>query len=300
MEVDRKTFLSWLANHDHKGQLKELLDLKAIGEYKNIRTFVKESIEKKLLHHSKEIWGDKAPNLQHYISDILALIPNAKFIHIIRDGRANALSMSERTYKNLALSAQQWADGNILSLINKDLLGEANYLTLHYEELLKEPEKNAKEICRFLSISYDPKMIELSDDRRDMKESYVKNYFDTSKIDSWKKRLSASEVEKIEHIQGPLLASLGYELINPKSLESYKPLSLRQKLLYNQWDQFKLLFKGRRKGMRDKQLVDIYVPLKVRITTFLRFIYKDFSSTEIFQNRFSSFFYKKKKYDKQG
>ena len=298
LEVDRKIFLAWLAEHDHKGQLKDLLDLEHIDKYKNIRSFIEASIEKKLREHNREIWGDKAPNLQHYIPDILALIPNAKFIHIVRDGRACASSMSKRTYKNLSLSAQQWVDGSVLSVINQDLLGEENYMIVYYESLLKHPEQSARKICAFLDIPYDPTMIELSDNDRDRAESYVKNYFDTSKIDDWKKKLSTIEIRKIETIQGPLLSTLGYELSDARYLKEHQPLSLRQRIMYNQWDQFKLLFKGKRKGMKDKQLVDIHVPLKMRIHAFFRFLYRDYLSTEIFQNRFSHFFYKKKKYKK--
>ena len=51
-----------------------------------------------------------------FVPDLLALIPDAKIIHIIRDGRATALSHANRTKKNIYLAAQEWVEGNIMAL----------------------------------------------------------------------------------------------------------------------------------------------------------------------------------------
>ena len=294
LKQNKKALTAWMVKNDEKGRLAELIDYTNIDQYDTIRALIEGSIEKKTKGANKMIWGDKAPNLQHYINDLLLLIPEAKILHIVRDGRANAYSMSNRSYRNLELSAQQWVDGNSYGLVNQQFLGKDNYKLVKYEKLLTNPEEEAKQICDFLGLEYAPEMINLSDEKLDRKESYVKSFFDQSKIDKWKTQLSASEVRKIENIQGPLLKDLGYELVNTSSDLNFKLLSLRRQIWYNQKDNLRQLVQRKRTGMKDKEMVELNLPFKNRAYTFLRFLARDLLSFPIFKSLFPRFFYKEK------
>jgi len=270
-----------------------LLDFEHLEEYNTIRDLMEQSIAKKLAANGQLLWGDKSPNLQHFAKELMLLIPEARFIHIVRDGRANAYSMSSRSYKNLKLSAQEWVDGNVYGVINQEMLGAEQYKFLKYEDLLSEPESELKALCEFLAIEYTEAMLDLSDDNLPEEKKYVKSFFDVSKIDKWKEQLSPSEVEKIEKIQGPLLKQLGYDLAAPDIVQ-YKQLPLWRRLFYNQVDNVKQLFRGKQMGMKEKEKVVLKFSLKNRVYSFLTVLVRDFVHFRIFKSLFSRYFYKEK------
>ena len=291
-----EAFLKWLVKNDEKGRLAELIDFEKVGEYSDLRELIQQSIYKKTAGEGKQIWGDKSPNLQHYMNDLMLLIPEAKILHIVRDGRANAYSMATRSYQNLELSAQKWVDGNIFGLVNQQILGKENYKILQYEKLLTNPEDELKTVCDFLEIPFSETMLDLSDNPLAEEKRYVKSFFDTSKIDSWKQKLSKKELKKVETIQGDLLEKLGYSLMTqPKSI---KNLSLRKRLFLNQIDNVKLLFKRKRVGMKEQELVTMNLSFKNRLYSFLTVFIRDFFSLSIFKSLFSRYFYRQKYFDK--
>jgi hypothetical protein len=229
----------------------------------------------------------------------MLLIPEAKIVHIVRDGRANAYSMSKRSYRNLKLSAQAWVDGNIFGLVNQNILGSGNYMLLKYENLLTNPEKELISICDFLGLPYVAEMLDLTNNDLPEGKKYVKSFFDQSKIDGWKSQLSLNEVAQIEMIQGPLLEKMGYPLVASIEPSRYKYLSLRRRIFYNQLDNFKQLFRSKQLGMRAQELVEINLPFKNRLYSFLTILTRDFFALPIFKSLFRRYFYKEKYFKKE-
>ena len=288
-------FLQWLIENDKQGRLADLIDLDAIAEHRNIRSLIQHSIDKKLKQHNKQLWGDKSPNLQHYLNDLTLLMPDTKIIHIIRDGRANAYSMSRRSYQHLSLSAQYWVDGNIEGFVNQQILGEDRYKIIYYEQLLQNPEAEMKLVCQFLNLPYSSEMLALADELTSSDKSYVKNFFDTQKINTWKQALTNNQIKQVEAIQRPLLEKLNYALVNPVK---YQPLSLTRRILYNQMDNFKQLFRSKRIGMKNREKVLLRISLKNRLKIFIKTIVSDFFSRPIFKTLFSQLFYTQKYFRK--
>lgn len=294
LAADKHAFYTWLIEQDHQGRLAELLDYQNIKNYVTIQDLIQKSIEKKLDQQNKKVWGDKSPNLQHYISDLKLLMPEAKIIHILRDGRANANSMHRRARRNLKWSAQQWVDGNIYSLVNQEIVGQEKYKIIHYEKLLSEPEKTLQAVCRFLEIDFHPNLLNLNKSHLAEEKRYVKSSLDVSKINQWKTQLSDQQIKAVERIQGPLLQQLGYELVNDAQQLDFKLLSLRRQIWYNQVDNFKELINPRTEGMRNREMVNMKTPFKNRLYNFFAGFVKDLFSLPIFKALFSRFFYKKK------
>ena len=297
MQVDKNKFLQWLIKNDAKGRLADLIDHENVGQYKTVQDLIEGSISKKLKENDKQIWGDKSPNLQHFMSDLVLLMPHVKFLHIIRDGRANAYSMSKRSYKNLELSAQIWMDGNSEGLVNQSILGADNYKILKYEDLLNQPEKELKSVCAFLNLSYAPEMLDLSNDQIEEEKKYVKSYFDRSKIDKWKEQLQGNDLRKVEKIQGPLLERMGYELSKNTNNSTYQQLSLRRRIFYSQIDNVIQLFRSKTIGLKAQEKVQVHHSLKSRMRKFATAFVKDFMTEKIFKSLFSKYFYKKKYFE---
>lgn len=288
---ERNDFYRWLVKHDYKGRLASLLDLENLEKYSSIKQLVEGSIARKLEQNGKIYWADKAPNLQFFIPDLLLFIPEAKFIHIIRDGRANAYSLARRSYQHLQWSAQHWVDANIPGLVNRDLLGADRYHFVKYEELLLEPEDTLRRLCAFLELPFSSGMVELGQGNIAEEERYVKSSLETQKIEGYLSKLTPRELLKMERIQRPMLEQLAYP-IHSRPVPEYRPLSLTQKIMYHQYANLKMLFRTKQDGMRNRKNLEIKLPFRNRAYTFLLKLGQDLLSTPIVRSVFRRTFYK--------
>jgi len=284
LNYTKEELLAWLIKIDYKGRLHDLLGTKNLSEFPDARTFIQEGINQKLKAKEKTVFGDKSPNIENFVPELLLLIPDAKFIHVVRDGRAAALSKATRAHKNIYLAAQEWVDSNIAGLSNQALIGSDRYKMIKYEDLLLEPEKALRSICQFLNLDYDPVTIISDTEQND--DDYVKSNLDTSKVDEFKLQLTKNQLKKLENIQGPLLNKFEYELMCPLVKGKHKQLSITKRIWYNQLDNIKQLFISKRKGMVNRKNVDVSIPIKTRVKTFVFEMGIDFLPDKVFKRIF--------------
>lgn len=277
---EENAVLKWKIEKDYKGRLAHFLDYKNLEQYDSIKGLVEASINKRLETKNKTVWGDKSPNLQHYTGDILKLIPDAKFIHIIRDGRATAYSHAARAHKNILLAAQEWVSGNTAALVNQKMLGSKQHLIVKYEEMLAFPEQTARKICTFLDLEFHASMLDMSNGEEE--ESYVKSTFDTSKIDAFRTQIPADTLLKIEKIQSPLLQKMSYSVVHSETLKTARPLGIFKWIWLHQIDNFKMLFRSKRMGMIDRKNVEIPISFRNRWSKFVMNLAHDFLPKEIY------------------
>jgi hypothetical protein len=279
---DENEVLKWKIEKDYKGRLADFLDYENLEKYDSVKDLIEASIRHRLEKKKKIIWGDKSPNLQHYTAEILELIPEAKFIHIIRDGRATAYSHASRAHKNILIAAQEWVKGNTAAFVNQQILGNKQHLTIKYENLLAFPEETARKICSFLELEFHTSMLEMSNG--DEEKSYVKSTFDTSKINAFKTQIPSETLQKIENIQAPLLQKMGYDIIHPETLKTAKPLGVLKWIWLHQKDSFKMLFRSKRMGMINRKNVEIPISFRNRWSKFVLNLAHDFLPKEIYFN----------------
>jgi hypothetical protein len=266
--LSRPEIMSYLIENDYKGRLADLLDYKNLNQYSDSKSIIEQGIKNRLAQAGKTCFGDKAPNIEHFLPDLVMLIPKAKFIHIVRDGRAVAHSKKTRTNKNLMLGAQEWIDSNVLGLSHLATLGEDQYKIIRYEDLLLKPESTLSDICQFLDLPYSAEMIK-EEAIQNNENSYVKSILDASKINLFKEKLSANQLKKIESIQGPMLTKFGYDLYHPISSKEYKQLPIIKRVWLSQFDNFKQLFISKRLGMVNRENIEISISISSRIKTFI-------------------------------
>lgn len=296
LEHDEIAFLEWLVESDEGGRLASLLEESDLKSQTHIRSLIQTAISQKLSKQSKKIWGDKSPNIQFFLPDLLWLMPETKILHIVRDGRATAYSRSTRSSKSLMLSAQMWVDGNISGLVHQQVIGKNQYMIIHYEQLLQAPEQTMIEVCKFLNLGFNPAVLNLQDESTAEDERYVKSFFDQTKINKWRTQMSERQILRVESIQGPLLRRLGYALVTPGNEYNHRPLSVWKKIYYNQRNNFRQLFISKRVGMVDRKNVPIKISWKSRIYSFFRVLSQDLFSMPIFKTLFPRVFYKNKYY----
>jgi Sulfotransferase family len=186
----------------------------------------------------KKRWGDKTPNYIQSMRKISRHLPEARFVHLIRDGRDAAISRRERAVDEPAgfpWLARRWEE-RILDARKQARRLEGLYLEIHYEELVTEPEATLREVCEFIELDYDPAMLayhERAEERleemdRDLPEEDGKAERPaehrlagheltaepprTDRIGRWRREMSPEDVAAFDEIAGDLLRDLGYEV----------------------------------------------------------------------------------------
>lgn len=169
----------------------------------------------------KHLWGIKTPGYEYYIDEITDLFPKAKFIHLVRDGRAVALSTANTRWgrKNIITNALNWEQGNILARKNGNLIKD-QYLLIKYEDLITSTEATLSEISSFLSLKYDPAMLDYHQSANsEMPASSLKwhkssvNAVDPQKVNDWKTKLTKSEKMIFQEVAKAGLEEFGYEFL---------------------------------------------------------------------------------------
>lgn len=165
----RKTmekFLENLGRNDlqDKGQI-------GIFEQNYVKPFI-HVLDYLTIESGKDIWVEKTPGHLNFIDEIYKQIPNAKFIHIIRNGKEVVASLYETTN----LDFITWRKGKIsfkhgltidqcIKRWNKALSITENWYKMpdhfmvSYEDLIKSPRSILKNITSFLNIGFSPDML---------------------------------------------------------------------------------------------------------------------------------------------
>jgi len=173
-----------------------------------------------------------------HMDAVAAAIPEAHFVHLVRDGRDVALSLTERAERRGAHAApprkmaQKWRRRIRRARRQADSLPA--YIEVRYEDLVLEPEETLRDVCRFLELDFDPAMLsyheraaeriaELSDvpatqgrDARSAAERHSAHALTSEpprpeRIGRWRAEMAPEQREAFEHVAGDLLRELGYE-----------------------------------------------------------------------------------------
>jgi hypothetical protein len=164
--------------------------------------------------NNKPLVGNKTPAYVRNIPTFHALWPDAKFVHIIRDGRDVCLSIlnwkkAERTAGRYA----SWEEDPVSTAA----LGPGLYHEMLYEDLVEDPEGECNRLCEFLGVPYHDVMIrfaegktrtDLPNARKTPKKAWLPI---TSGMRNWRTEMPVKEVERFEAAAGNLLEELGYE-----------------------------------------------------------------------------------------
>ena len=171
----------------------------------------------------KNRWGDKTPRYIEHIPFLARLFPDSRFIHLIRDGRNVALSYADVPFgpKTVAKAARLWAHRVSCGLRDGRALEAGRYIEIRYEDLVEDAAGEAKDICEFLDVTFDPGMLDHTQRTRDAvlprASRYNPNVTEPPKpnVRSWKEAMPPFHVEVFESVAGGVLSELGYERTCP-------------------------------------------------------------------------------------
>jgi len=182
----------------------------------------------------KTRWGDKTPGYLMHMKAIQQLLPEARFIHVIRDGRDVCLSIRDLWWgPDTVEQAALWWKKRI-ELAGKQARALPHYKEVFFEDLVCEPEKTLKQICAFTGIDWDPAMlkyyatadrriqeldhevrqgdIKISPARRRAIFSKVSSPPDMSRVHRWQTELSSEAHAVFLENAADMLRKLGYPL----------------------------------------------------------------------------------------
>ncbi len=183
-------------------------------------------------NQGKVIWGDKNPLHSLKIEEIISVFPDARFIHIIRDGRDTVLSLRETEWgtKDVNEAATDWV--NFVSSANTSAkVHSNNVVEINYENLVSNPEEVIKNVTDFLGIEFEKSMLEFYKENAKKKliPSWQRSFHQNTYRAITKSRsgrgiatLSPSDLFKVQTIEVDVLVDNGYDLV---SLPSKQPIN---------------------------------------------------------------------------
>lgn len=176
--------------------------------------------------------GEKDPEHALHFKDLGPLLPESKFIHIIRDGRGVFVSAWHHNVRSqyehlkthdfdafLDLTAREWSDRVRRAREGAKLLGD-RYLEVRYEDLVAAPEPKLARILAFLGAAEDGVTVRacveaasferLSQGRKAGEEDKT-SFFRKGDPEDWRNHLSAAQIARFDQLSGGLLKDLGYK-----------------------------------------------------------------------------------------
>jgi hypothetical protein len=104
--------------------------------------------------------GDKTPIYCRYIQSIRRVLPEARFIHIIRDGRDAALSLRRMWFSpgwEIETQALYWRDCVLAA--RRAGVGHDDYMEIRYEELILNTRETLERVCAHLALTFEDAML---------------------------------------------------------------------------------------------------------------------------------------------
>jgi hypothetical protein len=196
-----------------------------------LRTFYRLYAEQQ----NKPRYGDKTPLYCKHMETIETLLPEAHFVHIIRDGRDVALSLRSLPFapgQDIRTLAQYWRD--LVQNARRTGRHCRAYMEVRYETLVRDPTSVLPSICSFLQLEFDPAMLrywERTAERlrehqsfnriagrhsvtREQRLSQQRLTLEAPQADrvfAWKNKMTPAERAQFLRIAGAMLEELGYE-----------------------------------------------------------------------------------------
>jgi len=175
--------------------------------------------------------GSKNPILIHALDAYHRILPEAKFIHIIRDGRDAAVSAWFNNLRNTggafqaqfpnpsdfyALFARSWAR-NVQTGRAFEARHPEVYHEIRYEDLHRSPKETLRGVLEFLGV--DPDAVELCLEAGDFRrlaggrrrgEENRASFYRKGVVGDWQNHLTPADVRTFEELAGAELQALGY------------------------------------------------------------------------------------------
>jgi protein-tyrosine sulfotransferase len=176
----------------------------------------------------KARWAEKTPRNISRIDAIFRCFPEARFVHVLRDGRDVACSLRTHprhkvvdgrivptgVHRPIAGCARRWVR-DIES--SRRWWGDPRFLTVRYEDLVLDPRPVLERVIALVGEDWDEAMLAhavadspFRDATRFAQNPEALGAVNTSSLGRWQRDLDARDRRIFKRIAGPLLVELGY------------------------------------------------------------------------------------------
>lgn len=162
--------------------------------------------------------AERTPLHVFHLELIAELYPDARIVHIIRDGRDVARSIAAQNWgpAEVADAAREWRDS--VRAGRSARLPAERYLEVRYEALLAEPEPEIRRLYEWLGLpaAADDLAHPLAESAR--QENVDRFGVGGVATQKWRSAFSRDDLAAFNEVAGELLAELGYPLVSPEEL----------------------------------------------------------------------------------
>jgi len=172
--------------------------------------------------HGKSRWGDKTPMYMQRLPLLERLFPDARYVHLIRDGRDTAVSFLSmpagivtRTWAHPetpgAFACRWRAEVEDARELGARVGGR--YLEVRYEEVVDDAAGVLRRVCTFAGLEYEPEISDYAGTVDVSAKPHQQRLLQppTRGVRDWRAEMSAADVTAFERVAGDLLRELGYE-----------------------------------------------------------------------------------------
>jgi protein-tyrosine sulfotransferase len=238
---------AWIAGGYGERSLKELLLFlcnSEIGPVRNLsgvdrntlllagRRFLDAIFEDYLRARDRSFLVLKTPDDVLHVEFLLNLYPDAKFIHIHRDGRDVACSTNSQKGRffgvelpgygelNVGIALKRWYDwdSKVRALF---ATGRFDYRNICYEELVQKPENPLAEMTKFIGVRFQPDMTNYALQEHEYpsweagsSDVQKKEKIDATGVGRWREQIPKTHWDQIDRLYGDYLEGLGYARCN--------------------------------------------------------------------------------------
>lgn len=185
-----------------------------------------------------EIGGDSSPQDVLYLPTIFEWFPDTKVVALVRDPRAflgsykNYHRRGVSTYResyNPITNSVLWRGAMSAVVDAASQPWASSVMRLRYEDLVANPDGEARRLCEHVGVDYDPAMLDV----QRANSSYVpveettkkRGIFSTS-AERWRTELSPTELWIAEQVNGRWMREFGYEPFSAESPPRPSPVEL--------------------------------------------------------------------------
>jgi Sulfotransferase family len=186
--------------------------------------------------HRKPRYGDKTPIYCEHLAVVERFLPEARFVHIIRDGRDTSLSLRRTWFtpaQDMWSLARYWQ--RMVLAGRRAGRRAAAYLEISYEELVLSAPRVVSRVCEFIDLTFDPAMMRywervpdrlrehrgrvavdgrvlVTREQRLEQQRLTTRPPQPDRIFRWRTEMTASERQEFARAAGDTLSEFGYEV----------------------------------------------------------------------------------------
>jgi hypothetical protein len=163
----------------------------------------------------KQRWCEKTPDHVQHLDLLSEVFKDARFVHMIRDGREVASSLTRRQRRHPELVIYRWKNLVKLGQLHGARLG-GRYLEVTYEELTSNPRRQMERLCDFVGLEFDERVLQSQMPQSPGRKQLAKGALGAISPNpvKWREYFDSQTLLELEQIAGRMLEDLGYDVVH--------------------------------------------------------------------------------------